>query len=56
MAAQMDHPAAQDGIGEQAHATVLDQHGGVADVGDAKRRAYAAGAPRLSSASWSAVS
>jgi hypothetical protein len=39
VAAQMSDPSAQDRVREEAHATVLDQHGRVADIRDARRQA-----------------
>jgi hypothetical protein len=52
MATEMNNAPPQNGVREQANATELQEHGGVAHPGDAR---YAA-TPRLSSASWSAAS
>ena len=53
VATEMRDPGAKNRVGEEAHATKLYEHGGVADVRDASRRYAVAPVPRASSACWS---
>jgi hypothetical protein len=53
VATEMRDSGAKNRVGEEAHATELYEHGGVADVRDASRRYAVAPMPRASSACWS---